>query len=424
MATFKTVIIKHHLQPDKKIKPDPNKAVNVTIRVIHNRKVRYINTNLSVTIAGLNKKFELKNSSLIDEANMLIKRLRDKCNLHAELVSRMSIDDLIQFLTAEQEFDIDFIKFAEKVIQRLIKEKRLGVAKNHQSAINALKRYLNGRLYLSFREITVKFLQGFEEYVRENPMQVSKTKVAVNKDMRRAPSLYLGSLRALYNILKQEYNDEDIGIIRIPYSPFAKYKVPAEKPTRKRALPVETIRLIINIDEAYTNQRFMLAKDVFVLSFCLIGMNSTDLYHCTQLRNGQIIYKRKKTASRRDDEAIMQVQIPPEIEKQMNRYKDKDGERVFNFYKRYATANNFNQAINKGLKLIGEVLEIDDSEFYAARHSWATIAINKVEIDKMTVHEALNHVLDEMKVTDRYIEKDWSLINNANRKVLDFVFEV
>jgi hypothetical protein len=58
--------------------------------------------------------------------------------------------------------------------------------------------------------------------------------------------------------------------------------------------------------------------------------------------------------------------------------------------------------------------------FYAARHSWATIACSSVVgIDKATVHEALNHVDNEMKVTDIYIDRDWSVIWNANKKVLE-----
>ena len=33
---------------------------------------------------------------------------------------------------------------------------------------------------------------------------------------------------------------------------------------------------------------------------------------------------------------------------------------------------------NIGLKEIGKLLKIDDLEYYAARHSWATLAVNQV----------------------------------------------
>lgn len=65
---------------------------------------------------------------------------------------------------------------------------------------------------------------------------------------------------------------------------------------------------------------------------------------------------------------------------------------------------------------------IDDLEYYAARHSWETIALNKVGIDKYTVHAALNHVDESMRVTDIYIERDFVNENKANDKVVKYVF--
>ncbi len=75
------------------------------------------------------------------------------------------------------------------------------------------------------------------------------------------------------------------------------------------------------------------------------------------------------------------------------------------------------------MKEIGSILRVDDLEFYAARHSWATIAVNKVGIDKYTVHAALNHIDEAMKVTDIYIERDFVNENKANAKVVKYVFD-
>ena len=60
--------------------------------------------------------------------------------------------------------------------------------------------------------------------------------------------------------------------------------------------------------------------------------------------------------------------------------------------------------------------------FYSARHSWATIARNDCGIDKGTVNDALVHVDREMSITDLYIKKDYRLINEANKKVIEYVF--
>ena len=43
-------------------------------------------------------------------------------------------------------------------------------------------------------------------------------------------------------------------------------------------------------------------------------------------------------------------------------------------------------------------------------------------VDKGIVHEALCHVDGSMRVTDIYAEKDWSVIWDANAKVVGLFF--
>ncbi|QZE15136.1 hypothetical protein K4L44_04710 [Halosquirtibacter laminarini] len=82
---------------------------------------------------------------------------------------------------------------------------------------------------------------------------------------------------------------------------------------------------------------------------------------------------------------------------------------------------NFNVAINRNMRKIGDMLGIPGLTFYSARHSWATIAANEAGVDKYHVHVALNHVDPMMRVTDIYIKKDWSILDKANRKVIDYM---
>lgn len=168
--------------------------------------------------------------------------------------------------------------------------------------------------------------------------------------------------------------------------------------------------------------RFDLSKDCFILSFCLMGMNSVDLYNATELIGNKIIYYRSKTKDRRLDKAKMVVVVPEMAMPIIEKYRDPKGERIFNFYRFYRDHKAFNKALNKGLKEIGGLLNIDDLEFYAARHSWATIALNKCKVDKYTVHTSLNHIDESMRVTDIYIERDFVNENKANAKVVKYVF--
>lgn len=217
-------------------------------------------------------------------------------------------------------------------------------------------------------------------------------------------------------------------MILIPNDPFRFFVAPKQEATRKRAITPEQIKAIFALPYRKTASgnevccRYNLAKDCFILSFCLIGMNSADLFNDTDISDNAITYYRTKTKDRRLDEAKMIVQLPTIALPIINKWRDKTKKRVFSFYNDYTTESSFNRAINYGLKEIGAILGIDDLEFYAARHSWATIAFNKCGIDKYTVHSALNHVDDAMKVTDIYIERDFEIENRANEKVLEYVF--
>jgi integrase len=150
-------------------------------------------------------------------------------------------------------------------------------------------------------------------------------------------------------------------------------------------------------------------------------MNAADLYECAADVDGKITYERKKTRTRRADRAKMTVTIPDEAKLLVEHYRGRKG-RLFRFSEMYSSTNNFNRALNLGLKQIGKVIGVENLQFYAARHTWATLAVNDVGINKYVVHQALNHVDEKTAITDVYIRKSWDAVDAANRKVIDFVF--
>ena len=114
------------------------------------------------------------------------------------------------------------------------------------------------------------------------------------------------------------------------------------------------------------------------------------------------------------------IRIEPQAWPLIDKYRDETGERVFKFYQMYKQPDYFNTAVNDGAKAISEELKFPENiTTYFMRHSWATIGRNVCRISKDDIHFALNHSDPEMKITDLYIETDWSIIDDANRKVLD-----
>ncbi len=411
-----------------KVQRRTNECFTVRLRFTLNRRMKRISTSLFATSNDLTKDYKIKPSSPIkQDVDALIRGYYDKCaKLQIEL-NNYTLDDVIDYLNGEHEKNqvIDFIKFSrEWIASTTIKG-----APNYTTAINALVRFI-GKEELDINLITLDFLEGFKAFL--NKEREVRTKKLIQQGKRvpsnRSLSLYLISIKKLFNEAKKKYNKQDKNLILIPNSPFIELEIPKQEATRKRAMPVDIIKKVWNLPYKDMKKgykatcRYNLAKDCFILSFCLMGMNSADLYYATEMEGNTIIYNRTKTKDRRLDKAQMKVDIPKLVQPLIEKYKDKTGKRLFNFYQYYADEKGFNKAINYGLKEIGVLLEIDDLEYYAARHSWATIALNKVGIDKYTVHAALNHVDDAMKVTDIYIERDFVMENKANAKVMKYVF--
>ena len=368
MLTIKAEIKRSELKVDG--------TYNVKIRFTLDRKVKRLSTNLFVTQQDLTKSLKFKeDTSIKREIDRLVLYYREQC-LKLQLdQNHYSLDEIIEFLNGEQEKQqtIDFIKFSrEWIASATIKG-----APNYTTAINALVRFV-GKEELDINLITLEFLEQFKAFLIGE--RDARTKRLMQQGKRvtsnRTLSLYLVSIKKLFSEAKRKFNKKDKNLILIPNSPFEDFKIPKQEATRKRAISVDIIKKLWKLPykdmkKGYKSTcRYNLAKDCFILSFCLMGINSADLYNATEMRGNTIIYNRTKTKARRLDGAKMMVDIPKIVQPLIDKYKDSTGKRLFNFYQYYGDEKTFNKAINSGLKEIGSILEVDDLEYYAARHKW------------------------------------------------------
>ena len=386
MLTIKAEIKRSELKVDG--------TYNVKIRFTLDRKVKRLSTNLFVTQQDLTKSLKFKeDTSIKREIDRLVLYYREQC-LKLQLdQNHYSLDEIIEFLNGEQEKQqtIDFIKFSrEWIASTTIKG-----APNYTTAINALVRFV-GKEELDINLITLDFLEQFKAFLIGE--RDARTKKLMQQGKRvtsnRTLSLYLVSIKKLFNEAKRKFNKKDKNLILIPNSPFEDFKIPKQEATRKRAIPADIIKKVWKLPykdmkKGYKSTcRYNLAKDCFILSFCLIGINSADLYNATKMRGNTIIYNRTKTKARRLDGAKMMVDIPKIVQPLIDKYKDSTGKRLFNFYQYYGDEKTFNKAINSGLKEIGSILEVDDLEYYAARHKWEyhkNSTINTVSYTHLTL---------------------------------------
>lgn len=246
---------------------------------------------------------------------------------------------------------------------------------------------------LRFEQVNVEWLHRFNDYL-------AQTAPSAN-----ARSIHMRNFRAVFNYAI----DNEI----TSNYPFRRFKIKGE-PTRKRNFDVETLRAIFNADvldpwmEKY--------RDLFKLTFMLIGINFVDLCNLSDVRNGRIEYVRAKTHK------PYSIKLVPEIEEIIGKYRGDN--HLLNYMDTYKDYRSFYMNTCTGLKAIRErlveknVVNIDTLTTYWARHSWATIAAS-LDIPKETIAAALGH--SSHTVTDIYIEFDYRKVDEANRRVLNWV---
>lgn len=356
-------------------------------------------------------------------------------------LSQYSTHDLVNYIKTQKETaggaGIDFVAFSRDFIRNLKDEGRVGYSEPFDAVIGNLIDYF-GRSFISIKEINVKNLLGFADYMLKprtvrRPNQLGGVTETHKKGVKpQTVKDYMGDIQTLFNAACEKYNDEDAEMAIITHNPFIskKLRIEVKQAPEKRDLTVEDLVKILKA-ENLPGQRMQLARDVLALSFYLVAMNTVDLYgDDAKLTGRRITYHRKKTASRRTDEALISIKIEPEALPLIRKYRDLDKKRLFSFYKMYGSAKYFNKNVNTGCEQLARHLDITpELTTYYIRHTLATIASEDCGISEGDIAVMLNHVSSEsdlekgksLKVTRGYIHKRFTKIDSLQRQVLDFV---
>lgn len=415
--TFDYVILSHQKKQD---------GTNyIRIRVTHKRQSKYIKTNIAVEPEDLTRSGNLKNEGKKDLALEEIKKMRRVASQFSDYVtSTMDVGEIVELINTklkeEEGFELDFIDYGMTVAQGLKK----GTAGNYLVALSALLRYFKGR-HPDISEITVRTMREFEEFLRvESNMLYHRDTELLHerKNVKKKDKTiqnYISLIRAIYKRARRQFNEPDRNYFPIPIDIFEYYQPKKVQVVREpRDIPMEWVQLMID-QRTTLRKRERLAVDVFLLSFGLMGINVVDLFTVTEKpKDGVLHYYRTKTKDKKEDGAEMYVRIEPCIAEIMSEYRSRS--RVFSFHERYVNEKGFNVAVNEGLRQWIQRNKLNkDFTFYAARHTWGTIAASKkVGIDYGVVTEGLCHSDRSRRMDLVYIRKDWEKVWDANAKVL------
>ena len=284
-------------------------------------------------------------------------------------------------------------------LKRFAGRKKDSTKSVYMHTYSRMKSYAEDFEQLTFDDITREWLMAFETYL---------AKTAPSKNAR---NIHLRNIRAVFN---DAIDDE----ITTAY-PFRRFKIRPE-PTAKRSLTVEQLRTLFNYPdvEEYAQKHL----DMFKLIFFFIGINTIDFFNLKEITSdGRIEYRRSKTGR------LYSIKVEPEAMEIINKYRGKDF--LLNMHDTYTRHQDYSKRLNKALQRIGKTTIgkrgaktfeplFSKITTYWARHTWATIAA-ELEVPKETIAAALGH--GGNTVTDIYIDFDRKKVDEANRKVIDWV---
>lgn len=341
-------------------------------------------------------------------------------NQRVKLYSTAAEDVLLKFVGSNADgekifTEIELALFPEKATQKAEEEaaqktiievfKRVAAMKKestrltYERTLKHIEAFIKTGHSNNFDEVSKSWLSAFDSYLSEsNPSP-------------NARALHFRNLRAVFNYAIDEELTANY--------PFRRFKIKTVK-TAKRNLTVEELREVFNYGVEDWQVPY---RDMFKLSFMLMGVNFADMLNLSKsdMRGGRIEFNRHKTSR------LYSMKVEPEALELIQKYAGK--EYLLSIMESRKDYVQYIRQTNHALKCIGTKsvkgrAPQGDALFpeittYWARHTWATIARSiGVSVDDIAL--ALGHG-DGHDLTHIYIEEDLRKVDEANRKVLDWV---
>jgi len=267
MATFKALVLSHQKRKDG--------TYNVKIRVTHNRRHKYLPTPLYAGKDDLKKSLKIKNHLILDATEAMIKDYRTKCSAMGVAVAQYDVDQLCAILNEPDkgEWKVNFFEYAEKVIS---KKKTESTKSQYKGALAWLKRYAGEDVMLS--DFNKRFLLGLFDFIEQN----KETNPRATKGNTIASYVFT-HLQSLFKDAMKEFNDEELGIVRLPFNPFAKVEVDRPEPPEKHAPSAGGEKKKVMLIAA-----FLLDSDLYVMDEPLSGLDQISVENLLQLMEQKI----------------------------------------------------------------------------------------------------------------------------------------
>ncbi|MDE5607959.1 MAG: site-specific integrase [Muribaculaceae bacterium] len=375
-------------------------------QIIHERKPRQLLTDYHVFSNEWDENRSMVTTTQKSERKSFIISIHERIRWDTERLTKIirQLDDNGLSYTADDVIDefnryaneYSLFNFMENIIIKLKQNGKTRTSETYTVTLNSFKKFRQDE-DIMLDCLSSEVMEAYEAWHQQRGVSPNTI------------SFYIRILRAVYNRAVEDEIIENRNPFRHVYTGVDK--------TVKRALPIAIIKKIKLLDlELIPALDF--ARDMFMMSFMLRGMSFIDMAYLkkTDLKNGYITYRRRKTGQQ------LTIEWTKEMQMLLDKYPENDSDYLLPIIKnagtneRY-TYRNVGYNINHNLKTIAKKVGITiPLTLYVARHSWASAAKAK-GIPLSVISEGMGH--DSEATTQIYLASlDTSVVDKANSLIL------
>ena len=389
MANFSIVIV-----PTKKLS---NGRHRIRIAVAHHSQTRYISTQFT-----LDSTSQIKNGRVVRHENAANMNacLRKLINEYEEIVTSISYlhaiscTELIRIINYEQKKKgITFQSVAREYMNFMKGEEREKSYKLYMIASDRFIKYMKGDFPLI--QLTPLHIQEFAKVLREE--NLSDTTIRI----------YLTLIKVILNYAgKMNY---------VTYSihPFILFKMPASN-VRELDLSIDELKRIRDVH--LLKPSLSIARDIFMLTYYLGGINLRDLLTYNFKDKDYMRYIRHKTRNSKKGENKIVFTLQPEAKVIIDKYLTKEG------YLKFGKYSSYKQIYSLIFRHIGKVSILSGIKkkvtYYSARKTFAQHGYNLgIQIEK--IEYCIGHRMKNNRPIFNYIKIMQEHADKVFREILN-----
>ena len=388
MTTLKLAVV-----PAKMLKSGKHK---IRIAIGHKQETRYLVTRFNIDDLSQFKDGQVVG---IPNASYVNMKLRSILNSYQEALDRISTQSytcaqVVEYLSNIKQGAAPFSSASTDYIINMEKEGRKSTAELYRRTC----RYFNDfiKLDVMLDGITPRTIKEFDIYL--------KNEKNLNPVTR---GTHMAHLKA---ILNQAVRDKKVSY---DTHPFEYYEKP-EGNIRELDISVDEVKQIR--DSTPKEKSLRMARDLFMLSYYLGGINLIDLMQFNFKNRDTIEYIREKSKNTKKGDKKISFSIPEEAKPIIKEWMGKNGK--LNFGYKY-TYDNFRKFVTKEIKRLAENIGIESHVvYYSARKSFVQHGF-ELGISLKTLEYCIGQSMKKNRPIFNYVKIMRKHADIAIRKILD-----